>query len=303
MLLGIKNNTELIEQYHTSYNGRITCRYGLQAVDMCTVELMKEVKNLSQKYNVGIFMHVEQSEEEIVQSLLRNGKRPVAVLDELGYLNRRLLAAHLKWAAPEEIVLVARSGASMSLCSNSLILVSGTLPPAQEFAQAGGIVSLGTDCIPANNCNDMFNEMKITSLMHKYKNRDATMYPAWKVLRMATIEAARALQMDDKVGSLKNGKLADIIIVDLERLTMSPIFDDPIRNIIPNLVYSARGDEVETVIIDGKVVVENHKILTINEEEVIIQANQAAKRISNELKQSKWKDVMPLVTFTSQKKY
>jgi 5-methylthioadenosine/S-adenosylhomocysteine deaminase len=149
----------------------------------------------------------------------------------------------------------------------------------------------------------MFNEMKITSLMHKYKNRDATMYPAWKVLRMATIEAARALQMDDKVGSLKNGKLADIIIVDLERLTMSPIFDDPIRNIIPNLVYSARGDEVETVIIDGKVVVENHKILTINEEEVIIQANQAAKRISNELKQSKWKDVMPLVTFTSQKKY
>ena len=149
----------------------------------------------------------------------------------------------------------------------------------------------------------MFNEMKIAAMMHKYKNKDATAFPAWKVLRMATIEAAQALKMEDKVGSLKEGKLADIIIVDLMRATMCPIFDDPIRNVIPNLVFSARGDEVEMVIIDGKVIVEEHKILTVNELDIIKKANQAASRISQNLKQSKWLDVMQLAKATSQGEY
>lgn len=299
----IQNNTRLIEQYHNSHNGRITCRYGVQAVDMCTLELLKEVKQLAYEYDVDIFMHVEQSEEEIEQSLLRYGKRPVALLDELGYLNERLLAAHLKHATYDEVVKVASSRASMALCSNSLVLINGLLPPAQEFMEAGGIVGLGTDQAPGNNCSNMFNEMKIAAMMHKYKNKDATAFPAWKVLRMATIEAAQALKMEDKVGSLKEGKLADIIIVDLMRATMCPIFDDPIRNVIPNLVFSARGDEVEMVIIDGKVIVEEHKILTVNELDIIKKANQAASRISQNLKQSKWLDVMQLAKATSQGEY
>ena len=299
----LKNNTKLIENYHNSNNGRIVCRYGPQAVDMCSVELLKEIKNLADKQEVDIFLHVAQSPEETVQSVMRNGKRPIPLLQELGYLNDRLLAAHMTDATLEELKLVAQSGAAMALCTNSNVIISGTLPPSQEFESFGGLVALGTDQTPGNNCNIMFNEMKISALMNKYKNRDSKIYPAWKVLRMATIEAARALRLDDKVGSLKEGKLADVIIIDLTATTMTPVLEDPIRNIIPNLVYSARGNEVETVIIDGEVIVEDGKVLTVDEAEVVLQANEAVKRISQDLKKVKWSSNLPLAKWTTQEKY
>ncbi len=299
----LNNNTKLIEKYHNSSNGRIVCRYGPQAVDMCSVELLKEIKNLADKNDVDIFLHVAQSPEETIQSVMRNGKRPIPLLEELGYLNNRLLAAHMTDATTEELKLVAHSGTSMALCSNSNVIIGGILPPAQEFASFGGLVALGTDQAPGNNCNIMFNEMKVSALLHKYKNSDPTVFPAWKVLRMGTIESARALRLDDKVGSLKEGKLADIIILDLMEPTMSPVLEDPIRNLIPNIVYSARGNEVKTVIIDGEVVVENGNVLTVDETKIIMQANDAAKRISRNLKRSKWSADLPLAKWTSEDKY
>lgn len=295
----LNNNTKLIEQFHQSQNGRITCRYGPQAVDMCSVEMLREIKSLAEKYDVKLHMHVAQADEEILQCIKRNGKRPIALLDELGYLNRRLLAAHMTYATPEELKLVASSGTGMCLCSNSIAIIDGQLPPADEFISYGGLVGLGTDQAPGNNCNIMFNEMKMASLLHKFKNTDATAFPAWKVLRMATIEAAQALGMDHEIGSLKQDKLADIIIVDLSNANMAPVLEYPIRNIIPNLVYSARGHEVETVIIDGNIVVDNHILLTVNEKKAIDAANNAAKRLERALAQQNWSKELPLAKWTT----
>lgn len=299
----LNNNTRLIETYHQSNHGRITCRYGPQAADMCSVELLREIKALSDKADVDINMHVTQSEEEITQCLLRAGKRPVALLDELGYLNPRLLAAHMTNANIKEVEQVARSGAGLCLCSNSISIISGELPPAQEFMSFGGRVGLGTDQAPGNNCNMMFNEMKMSSLLHKRKNTDSTCFPAWKVLRMATIEAAQTLRMEAQIGSLKPGKLADVILVELTAPHMSPVLEWPVRNIVPNLVYSARGSEVNTVIIDGNVIVDNHKVMVIDEEEAVREANEAAHKLEKRLDDKPWSKSLPLARWTQEGYY
>lgn len=292
----LTDNIKLVEQYHQSNNGRITCRFGPHSAAMCTPEMMAEIQRLAQRYDVGIFTHLVQTNEEIIQTKLRTGKRPVALLDSLGYLNRRLLVAHMTYASMDEVKQVAQSGASLALCSNSISIVRGALPPAQEFAEYGGRVGLGTDQVC--NCTNMFDEMKYASQIHKYKNHDATVMPAWKILRMATIEAADALCMADSVGSLKKGKKADMIMVDLSEPHMNPIYEYPIRNLIPNLVYSARGHEVRSVMIDGRFVIEDHKLMTGDESEIINSVNRAAGNIAEKMSGLLWTRDLPLAEWT-----
>lgn len=297
----LQSNIRLLEEFHQSHGGRITCRFGMHTVEYCTVELLKEIKAQADKYGVGINTHLSQSNGENRQCLMRNGCRPTELLDRLGYLGRRLTAAHLLCTTPEERQLVAKSGTTMILCMGSNILVDGSLPPAQDFARCGGHVALATD--QANNCSFMFGEMKCAALLTKHATMDATQMPAWKVLRMATIEGARALMMEEEIGSLRPGKLADLIVIDLSYPHLNPIYTDPIRNLIPNLVYSARGHEVESVMVDGKFVVEDHKLLTGDEGAVIRQANQSARRISQALGQNPWSRDLPLARMTSEGYY
>ena len=157
-------------------------------------------------------------------------------------------------------------------------------------------MGLGTDQVC--NCTNMFDEMKYAALIHKYKNHDATIFPSWKILRMATIEAARALCMEDTIGSLREGKLADLIILDLSGPQMNPIYERPIRNLVPNLVYSALGNEVESVMIDGTFVIENGRLTTGDEGEIISAVNRAAARISEEMEALPWTAGLPLAQWT-----
>ena len=299
----LSDAVKLIEEYHESQNGRIKCMFGPQATEMVSVPLLKEIKSLSKKYGVDIHMHVAQSERETRQVQERYGLRPVELLDRLGYLDSHLHAAHIIETTDAERKLMAEKGVSMALCTASLGIIDGILPPAQEYMQYNGRVGLGTDQAPGNNCMNMFNEMKFTALMHKYKNQDPTIMPAWKVLRMATIEAAEAMNMNEEIGSLKSGKKADIILVDLDAPAMSPVFDWPVRNIVPNLVYSANGSEVSTVIIDGNIIVEDGILLTVNEEEEISKVNKISARLSRELGQKSWSSELPLAILTAERKY
>ena len=203
---------------------------------------------------------------------MRYGKRPIAWLDEIGYLDEHLLAVHLTDANEDEAKLVAKRGASMVLCSGSIGIIDGIVPPAFAFQSVGGNVALGSDQAPGNNCHNIFNEMKLTALFNKIRYQDPEVMPAWRVLRMATIEGAKAIGLDTQIGSLEEGKKADFITLDLTRPSMAPVFTDPMRNIVPNLVYSARGDEVETVVVDGKIIFHKGRILTVNETEILENA-------------------------------
>lgn len=276
----LNENIKLIEEWHGKENGRITCMLGPQGPDMLSKELLLTIKDLAEKYDTKIHMHVSQGDREINQMIKRYGKRSIPYLDELNYLDERLIAIHLTEATREETQLIAKRGASMILCSGSIGIIDGIVPPMAEFLEISEKAGLGSDQAPGNNCNNMFNEMKFTAILNKCKAKNPEVFPAWSVLKLATINAAKAIGLEDEIGSLEKGKKADLIIIDLDKPNLCPVFTDPIRNIVPNLVYSAKGNEVETVIIDGKVIVDNGVLTTIDEKEAIKQANEAAKNLS-----------------------
>ena len=140
-------------------------------------------------------------------------------------------------------------------------------------------MGLGSDQAPGNNCHNMFNEMKLTAILNKVRYADPEVMPAWKVVRMATIENARVLGIDDAVGSIREGKDADLILIDLKQPTLAPLYTKPMRNFIPNLVYSARGHEVDTVMVKGRILVENKKAITFHVEEILEEAQRFADDI------------------------
>ena len=275
-----EQNVALFNDWHGYDDNRVTVLMGPQGPDMLPRELLLEIKEFAEKNDTMIHMHVAQGDREIDQMLKRFGKRSIQYLDEIGYLNHRLMAVHMTEATREETQLLAKRGASMILCSGSIGIIDGIVPPSAEFLEVSDRLALGSDQAPGNNCNNMWNEMKLTAILNKCKARDPSVYTAGRMLRMATIDSARAIGMDGEIGSLKPGKKADIILINMDEPGLAPIYLAPLRNIVPNLVYSARGHEVEASIIDGKVVMENRRLLTVNEKEVVMNAHAAAQKIS-----------------------
>ena len=167
----------------------------------------------------------------------------------------------------------------MVLCSGSIGIIDGIVPPAAAFQAAGGMVALGSDQAPGNNCHNIFSEMKLTALFNKIRAADPEVMPAWRVLRMATIEGAAALGWADEIGSLREGKRADVLLVDVRRPTLTPVHAQPMRNLVPNLVYAAHGDEVDYVLVDGHVVVEHGRLVTADEAAILEEAQRLAEPI------------------------
>lgn len=276
----LQRNIDLIEQWHASHNGRITCILGPHGPDMMSLERLKEMHALAEKYDTKMHMHVAQGDREIDQIYKRYKKRSIAFLDENNLLNDRLMAVHLTEATEEEAKHVAKSGASLIYCSGSIGIIDGLVPPVVSFSEAGGTLALGSDQAPGNNCNNMFNEMKFAAILNKVKYGDPTVFTATKALRAATIDAAKAIGLEHEIGSLEPGKKADIIFIDMNEPNLVPVITTPIRNIVPNLVYSARGHEVTHVMVDGEFVMEDRIIKHVDDKAVIREAQEVAKKIS-----------------------
>ncbi len=265
----LNTNIELVKKWHGKHDYRFTVTLSPQAPDFLSKEMLLKVKKVAEELDVKLHMHVAQGDRETIQMLRRYNKRSIPFLDEIGYLNDRLIAVHLTDATEDEARYAAQKGASMVLCSGSIGIIDGVVPPSVAFQEGGGYVALGTDQAAGNNCNQIINEMKLTALFNKIKYRDPEKMPAWKVLRMATIEGAKAMGLDKYVGSIEEGKKADIIFIDLNSKTMMPVIRKPVRNHVPNLVYSARGNEIKRVMVDGNTLYLDGKYLTIDEDEII----------------------------------
>jgi 5-methylthioadenosine/S-adenosylhomocysteine deaminase len=262
--------------------GTITCLLGPQAADMCSEELLLRIKEYALQYNTSIHMHVAQGDREINQMIMRYGKRTIPFLQDIGYLDEHLLAVHLTEASPQETQLMASQGTGMIFCPTSIALIDGLIPPVLTFSDAGGHVALGSDQAPGNNCTTMWNEMKIAALVCKIKRQDPTVMPAWRALQLATVEGAHTMGLP-YVGSLTPGTRADVIVVDLKAPQLSPIITHPCCNIVPNLVYAARGCEVETVMVDGRLIMEQRILTTVDEEKIVESAQKHANYIFDRL--------------------
>ncbi len=263
--MALKRNIELFDRWHNKSGGRIKILFGPQGADFVSPEMLLKIQKVVKERNTKIHMHVQQGDRETYQIVKRYDKRPAEFLKDLGYLDDSLIAVHLTDCTDEETRIIAASGAAMIVNPASIGIIDGIVCPSIVFQQSGGKVGLGSDQAPGNNCHNIIHEMKNVCLFNKIKYGNPEVMPAWRALRMATIEGAQAIGLGDITGSLEIGKQADFIAINLSYPSMQPVYTYPMRNIVPNLVYSARGWEVDLSVVDGKIIMKNQKLINIDE--------------------------------------
>jgi 5-methylthioadenosine/S-adenosylhomocysteine deaminase len=270
----IDESIELINDWHGKADGRIRCCFAPRFAVSCTHELLLEVGNLARDRKVMIHTHASEnkSECEIVERETR--MRNVAYLDSVGLSGAHVVLAHCVHLDEVELEILARTHTNVAHCPSSNLKLGSGIAPITDMLDRDISVSLGADGAPCNNRLDMFTEMRTAALLQKAMHGPEVL-PAHRALRMATIEGARALGLVDSVGSLEVGKRADVIVVDLNQPHASPEAD-----VISSLVYSAQASDVRATVIDGRIVMRNRELTTVNEAEVIAEANREAKALS-----------------------
>ncbi|PMP68334.1 MAG: amidohydrolase [Thermodesulfobacterium geofontis] len=239
----------------------------------CSPETVKRCIKLSEKYNAKLHIHLCETKEEIEEVKKRYGKRPVEILKELGGINENLIAVHCVKLNFEEIELMAKLSAKIVHCPESNLKLGSGIAPLTEMLRAGIKVGLGTDGPASNNDLDIFSEMRTASLIQKGIKEDPTVIKSEDVLKMATFWGAEILGFSES-GKLLPGYKADLAVLDLSHYSLQPDY-----NPLALLVYSAKNGFVSDLMIEGKWIMRDYKILTINEEEVIEKVKKIKKEI------------------------
>ncbi len=273
-LEGLKDTRELYKSVHGMADGRITLMVGPHAPYTCPPGYLKEVIKIVEELNIPVHIHLSETAGEVEDSIKAYGLSPIKHMEKAGLFNYQVLAAHCVHVTNEDIDILANNNVAVSHnpCSN-LKLASG-ISPVPKMLKKNIHVSLGTDGPASNNNLDMFEEMKFGSLIQKTRENDATVLPAIETLKMATVNGAKALGLDGQIGSIEKGKLADIILIDLNKSHLWPQ-----HSLTSHLVYSARGSDIETVIVNGNVLMENGKLLSIDENLTYSNAHRCAQRL------------------------
>ncbi|MEE9912873.1 MAG: amidohydrolase [Deltaproteobacteria bacterium] len=248
------------------------------ALYTCSPALLKEAKKLADEYHLMLGVHLLENQSEFNQLQEKFGKSAVSFLEDIGYLDERLLAFHCVYFTASDMKLFAKYGCKVSHNPASNMKLANGIPPVTDMLKAGITVGLGTDGCASNNTLDMIKEMSTAAKLHKVASLDPTVMDAQTVTRMATINSAKALNLDHLVGSLAIGKKADIIILGLNEPHLTPLYSE-----YSQLVYAASGADVDTVIINGKLVMENRRLLTIPEADVMKEVRSIAVKIKKSM--------------------
>jgi len=267
----INESIALLERWHGRAGGRLRGCFAPRFAISCTRKLLSEVARLARERGAIIHTHASENSAECEIVERETGLRNVAYLDSLGVSGPHVVLAHCIHLDDAEMDSLAQTGTRVSHCPSSNLKLGSGIARVAEMLGRGISVSLGADGAACNNRLDMFTEMRTAALLQKALHGPAVL-PAERALRMATTDGARALGWDGEIGSLEVGKCADVIVVNLERLHSSP---RP-QQIVSAIVYSAQSSDVATVIIDGKVVMRDGKLLALDESAVIEEANREA---------------------------
>ncbi len=252
---------ELRERCQSSANGRVSFRYGLACPNSCSVPLIKQVRAMADQYGVPIHIHIAETKYEWDNIHNLFGASPTGHLHNLGLLGPDVLGAHCIWLSDEDIELFRQTGTKVAHNPECNMKIADGIAPIAKFLDAGVVVSLGTDSCAVNDNMDMFEAMRTAAFLQKVSTMNPQVLPAERTLHMATLGGAQALGMASEIGSLEVGKKADLIVVDLTASHMRPV--NKIEN---SLVYCASSHDVETVVCDGRMVMENGHIATFDEE-------------------------------------
>lgn len=265
----------LLAEWHGRAGGRIRYCFAPRFAVSCTEGLLRRVAALARERGVMVHTHASESRAEIEIVERETGRRNVEYLHEVGLTGAHVALAHCVHLSAGEMELLSRTGTHVSHCPSSNLKLGSGVAPVAELLERGVSVSLGSDGAPCNNRLDMFTEMRTAALLQKM-SRGTEALPAWRVLRMATIDGARALGLGREIGSLEAGKRADVTVIDLDRLHLTP-GPDPVSTV----VYAAGAADVRTVLIDGEIVMRDGELLTLSERDVLAEATRQAETLTN----------------------
>ena len=237
-------------------------------------ESLKSCRALADRYRVPLITHLAETEDEVEIASEKHHATPAGYLDSLGFWKPGTIAAHAVWVTTEDIATLKRAGVGVSHNPESNMKLASGTSPVIAMRNAGLSVGLGTDGAASNNDLDMFEAMRQAAFLHKLTSKDPRALPAGDALAMGTIEGARVLNMSDRIGSLETGKQADILVVDMSAARQTPMYDP-----VSHLVYVTRGDDVRTTIVDGRVLMRERKVLTLDEGAVLAEARRIAGEV------------------------
>jgi len=229
---------------------------------------------LGRKHGVPVIIHFAETEEEVRLAREKFNATPAAYLESIGFWGPNTLAAHAIWVTDDDITILKRHGIGLSHNPESNMKLASGAAPISKYLAAGVALGLGTDGAASNNDLDMFEAMRQASFLAKHVTKNPTALPARAALDLATVGGARALHMEQRIGSLATGKRADLIVVSMRSARQTPLYDP-----VSHLVYTTRGDDVRTTIVNGRVLMRDRQVKTLNRDTVIADANRLAAKV------------------------
>ena len=273
----LDDNKAAFEAKHGAGNGRVEVYIGIEWLPLASEELLRDARVLADELGTGIHIHLNESLTEVENSKQRFGRRPTEVAYDAGILGRNCIAAHCVWLSDAEIALIRETGTQISHNPSSNAKLGNGIARLPEILNAGINVGIGHDAAECNNSRDLFEVMKFASLMHRASRVDASLQQAPDVVRMATRNGADAL--GHETGRLAAGRKADVILVNLKSQMFTPLMPGNADHLFSHLVFAANGSCVDTTIIDGKIVMEDRRLTTVDEQKVLREANDAFRRV------------------------
>jgi len=252
-------------------DGRVTVMLGPHAAYSCSSDLLISVSEMARRLNVGVHMHLAESKQMFRESEERCGSSEVEFLDHIGFLNGHILAAHCVSLSRKDLRILSKRGVNVAHVPVANMKLGLGTAKIKDLIDSGVNVALGTDGPASNNTLDMLETAKVASLLQKTTYRNSTVLPAYEALELATVNGAKALRLSEITGSLEVGKKADVILIDLSKPHLKPL-----HNIYASIVYSAGGSDVDTVIVDGKILMESGQVKTLDEQAVMEKAEKTA---------------------------
>ena len=267
----LEENTALYKKWHGQADGRIEVMFGPHAPYTCPPDYIKKVVTAAQAVGAEIHIHLAETKGEVNQCIKEYGKTPIALMNDLGVFDGGCLAAHCVWITEEDMKIMAAKHVRVAHNPGSNLKLASGIAPVQQMLEHGITVGLGTDGASSNNNLDMVEEMHLAALIHKAKRLDPLVIPARTAVDMLTVNGAKALGYSD-IGELKIGYRADITLIDRSGLHWYPQND-----MVSLLAYAANSFDVDTALVNGKIVLRNKKLLTIDEERVIFEVERCKK--------------------------
>lgn len=272
--ISVRNTLAAFDRWNGAGDGRIQVWFGPRTPGGVTPQLYDWISALAKERGMGITIHLSEVREDLDYAAAQGFHTPTEFAAAHGLLGPRSVLAHYVWSNADDWKLAAETGTHIAHNPASNCKTATGIAPIHHMLQAGLNVTLGCDGGPSNNTYDMIRDMRMVSYLANIREKDPTTVPAEAVLEMATIRGARALGLEDQIGSIEPGKRADFIIIDMDKPHLTPCFDP-----VSTLVYAAHGSDVDSVVVDGKVLMQGRKVQTLDEETVVAEARRRSRQV------------------------